>query len=52
MMWRNNSLFLKSVQNWNNLPSSIRTFNTKTCFKNVLTEFVLDQHMEFPLIDR
>ena len=35
---------MKSVQKWNKLPSSIRTFNSKTCFKNVLTESLLDQH--------
>ena len=40
----NKSLILKSVQKWNKLPSSIRTFHSKTCFKNVLTEFLLDQH--------
>ena len=31
--WSNKSLILKSVQKWNKLPSSIRTFNSKTCFK-------------------
>ena len=47
--WSNKSLFLKSVQKWNKLPSSIRTFNSKTCFKNVLTEFLLDQHRKVPV---
>ena len=47
--WNNKSLILKSVQNWNKLPSSIRTFNSKTCFKNVLTEFLLDQHRKVPV---
>ena len=47
--WSNKSLFLKSVQKWNKLPSSIRTFNSKTCFKNVLTEFLFDQHMKAPV---
>ena len=31
------------------LPSSIRTFNSKTCFKNVLTEFLLCQHKKVPV---
>ena len=47
--WSNKSLILKSVQKWNKLPSSIRTFNSKTCFKNVLTEFLLDQHRKVPV---
>ena len=47
--WSNKSLILKSVQKWNKLPSSIRTFNCKTCFKNVLTEFLLDQHQKVPV---
>ena len=47
--WNNKSLILKSVQKWNKLPSSIRTFNSKTCFKNVLTEFLLDQHRKVPV---
>ena len=28
--WSNKSLILKSVQKWNKLPSSIKTFNSKT----------------------
>ena len=36
------SLILKSVQNLSKLPSSVKT--CKTCFRNVLTEFLLDQH--------
>ena len=32
--WSYKSLILKSVQKWNKLPSSIRNFNSKTCFKN------------------
>ena len=40
--WSNKSLILKSVQKWNKLPSSMRTFNSKTRCKNVLTEFLLD----------
>ena len=47
--WSNKSLILKSVQKWNKLPSSIRTFKSKTCFKNVLTEFLLDQHKKKPV---
>ena len=47
--WSNKSLILKSVQKWNKLPPSIRTFNSKTCFKNVLTEFFLDQHKKVPI---
>ena len=47
--WSNKSLILKSVQKWNKLPSSIRTFNSKTCFKNVLTGFLLDQHKKVPV---
>ena len=46
--WSNESLIFKSVQKWNKLPSSIRDFNSKTCFKNVLTEFLLDQHKKVP----
>ena len=44
--WSNKSLILKSVQKWNKLPSSIRTFSSKTFFKIILTEFLLDQHKE------
>ena len=47
--WSNKSLIFKSVQKWNKLPSSIRTFNSKTCFKNVLTEFLLYQHKKVPV---
>ena len=47
--WTNKSLLLKSVQKWNKLPSSIRTFCSETCFKNVLTEFLLDQHKKVPV---
>ena len=47
--WSNKSLRLKSVQKRNKLPPSIRTFNSKTCFKNVLTEFLLDQHKKMPV---
>ena len=47
--WSNKSLILESVQKWNNLPSSIRTFNSKSCFKTVLTEFLLDQHKKVPV---
>ena len=47
--WSNKSLILKSVQKWNKLPSSKRTFNSKTCFKIVLTEFLLDQHKKVPV---
>ena len=47
--WSNKSLIFKRVQKWNKLPSSIRTFNSKTCFKNVLTEFLLDQHKKVPV---
>ena len=47
--WSNKSLILKIVQKWNKLPSSKRTFNSKTCFKNVLTEFLLDQHKKVPV---
>ena len=47
--WSNKSLILKSVQKWNKLPSSIRIFNSKTCFKSVLTEFLLDQHRKVPV---
>ena len=47
--WSNKSLILKSVRKWNKWPSSIRTFNSKTCFKNVLTEFLLDQHKKVPV---
>ena len=49
MKWSNKFLILKNVQKWNKLPYSIRTFNSKTCFKNVLTEFLLDQHMKLPV---
>ena len=45
----NKSLILKTVQKWNKLPSSIRTFNSKTCFKSVLTEILLDQHKKVPV---
>ena len=45
----NKYLILKSVQKWNKLPFSMRTFNSKTCFKNVLTEFLLDQHKRVPV---
>ena len=47
--WSKKSLILKGVQKWNKLPSSIRTFNSKTCFKNVLTEFLLDQRKKVPV---
>ena len=47
--WSNKSLIFKSVQKWNKLPSSIRTFNSKTCFTNVLTEFLLEQHKKVPV---
>ena len=47
--WSNKSLILKSVQKRNKLPSSIRTFNSKTCFKNVLTGFLLNQHKKVPV---
>ena len=47
--WSNKSLILKSVQKWNKLPSSIRTFYSKASFKNVLTEFLLDQHKKVPV---
>ena len=47
--WSNKSLILKNVQKWNKLLSSMRTFNSKTCFKNVLTEFLLDQHKKVPV---
>ena len=40
--WSNKSLILKSVQKSKKLPSSIRIFNIKTCFKKVLTECLLD----------
>ena len=46
--WSNISLILKSVQKWNKLPSSIGTFNRKTSFKKVLTEFLFDQHKKVP----
>ena len=49
LKWSNKSLILKSVQKWNKMPSSIRNFNSKTCFKNVLTEFLLDQHKKVPV---
>ena len=47
--WSNKSSILKSIQKWNKLPSSIRTFNSKICFKNVLNEFLLDQHKKVPV---
>ena len=47
--WSTKSLILKSVQKWNKLPSSIRTFNSKSCFKYGLTEFLLDQHKKVPV---
>ena len=47
--WSNKSLILETVQKWNKLSSSLRTFNSKTCFKNVLTEFLLDQHKKVPV---
>ena len=47
--WSNKSLILKSVQNWNQFNSSLRIFNNKTCYKNVLTEFLLDQHTKIPV---
>ena len=47
--WSNKYLILKSVQKWNNLPFLIRTFNTKTCYKYVLFEFLLNQHMKVSL---
>ena len=47
--WSNKSLILKSVQKWSKLPSSIGTFNRKTCVKNVLTEFLLDQRKKVPI---
>ena len=47
--WSNKSLILKIVQKWNKLPSSIRNFNSETCFKHVLTEFLLDQHKKVPV---
>ena len=42
-------LILKSIQKWNKLPSSIRTFHIKCCFKEVLTEFLFDQHKKVPV---
>ena len=48
-MRSNKSLILKSVEKWNKLPSSIITFNSKTCFTNVLTEFLLYQHKKVPV---
>ena len=47
--WSNKSLILKSVRKWNKLQFSIRTFNSKTCVKNNLTEFLLDQHKKVPV---
>ena len=47
--WSNKSLILKSVHKWNKLPSSIKNFNSKTCFRNVLTNFLLDQHKKVPV---
>ena len=47
--WSNKSLILKSVQKRNKLHSLIRTFNSKTCFENVVTEFLLDQHKKVPV---
>ena len=47
--WSNKSLILKSDQKWNELLSAIRTFNSKTFFKNVLTKFLLDQHKKVPV---
>ena len=47
--WSNKSLTLKTVQKWNKLASSIRISNSKTCFKNVLTEFLLDQQKKVPV---
>ena len=49
MKWSNKFLIVKSVQKENKLPSSIRSFNSKTCFKNVLTKFLLDQHKKVPV---
>ena len=48
--WSNKSLILKIVQKWNKLPSSMRTFNGKFFFKNVLTEFLRDQHKKVTVI--
>ena len=45
----NKSLILKSFEKWNKLPSSIITFNSKTCFTNVLTEFLLYRHKKVPV---
>ena len=50
--WSNKSLILKSVQKWNKLPSSLRTLNSKTCFKNVLTSFCSFNPRKYPLIDK
>ena len=49
--WSNKSLILKSVQKWNKMPSSMRTFNSKNCFKNVLTKFCSTNTRKYPLID-
>ena len=50
--WSKKSSILKSVQKWNKLPPSKRTFNYKNFFKHVLTEFLLDQRKKNPLIDK
>ena len=42
--WSKKSSILKSVQKWNKLPSSIRTFNSKTWFTKVLTDVLLYQN--------
>ena len=47
--WIYKYLILKSVQKWNKLPSSIRSFNSKTGLKNFLTEFLLYQYKKVPV---
>ena len=47
--WSNKSFILNSVQKWNKFPASIRTFYSRTCFKNFLTKFLLDQHKKVPV---
>ena len=47
--WSKKTLISKNVQKRNKLPSSLRTFNCKTLFNNVLTVFFLDQHKEVPV---
>ena len=46
--WINKSLTLERVQKWSKLPTSRRTFNSKACFKKILTYVLLDQHKTVP----